>query len=89
MNSYITPRNSLSYESLPPSCFRKITAVPSRLKCPEFLALVCAWVDISYTRIRLSFLSSYAMKFIVVCMHVIFLSISLVISLSLSYPSSY
>ena len=40
VNSYIPPRNSLSYESLPPSCFRKISAVLGRLKCPEFLAMI-------------------------------------------------
>ena len=39
VDSYIAPGNSLSYESLPPSCFRKITAVPGTLKCPEFLAM--------------------------------------------------
>ena len=39
VNSYIPPRNSLSYESLPPSCFRKISAVLGRLKWPEFLAM--------------------------------------------------
>ena len=39
VNSYIPPRNSLSYESLPPSCFQKISAVLRRLKCPEFLAM--------------------------------------------------
>ena len=40
VNSYILPRNSLSYKSLPPSRFRKISAVLGRLKCPEFLAMV-------------------------------------------------
>ena len=40
VNSYTPPRNSLSYESLPPSCFRKISAVLGRLKCPEFLAMM-------------------------------------------------
>ena len=39
VNSYIPPRNSLSFKSLPPSCFRKIFAVLGRLKCPEFLAM--------------------------------------------------
>ena len=39
VNSYIPPRNSLSNESLPPSCFRKISALLDRLKCPEFLAM--------------------------------------------------
>ena len=42
VNSYIPPRKSLSYESLPPSCFRKISAELGRLKCPEFLAMPMA-----------------------------------------------
>ena len=55
VNSYIPPRNSLSYESLPPSCFQKISAVLGRLECPEFLAMnknPCNW-DTQFDSIRL------------------------------------
>ena len=51
VNSNIPPRDSFSYESLPPSWFRKISAVLGRLKCPEFLAMLCMrWLRTTSSR---------------------------------------